>query len=171
MIEIPLQQPYTPEYVEARLKEAGLFRALWRVLKVVSVLVVGLWYRLLDRWRWTYRRGETVEDRQRRRATWLRNRLVSLGPAFVKVGQSLGTRPDLLPLAYIEILATLHDKLPAFPNEIAFACFEEELAWKPETLFERFDPEPFAAASLGQVYHGVTHEGDEVAIKIQRPDL
>ncbi len=171
MTDIPLERPYTPEYVEAQLKEAGLCRALWRVLQIVGVLLVGLWWRTIDRWSWTYRRGETIRDRQRRRAEWLLGRLIWLGPAFVKVGQALGTRPDLLPLTYLEVLSTLHDRLPSFPNEIAYAFIEEELGWKPETLFEQFDPEPFAAASLGQVYHAVTFKGDQVAVKVQRPDL
>ena len=171
MIDIPLERPYAPEFVEARLKEAGFWRALWRVFQIAGVLLVGLLWRTLDRRRWTYRQGETVEDRQRRRAEWLRDRLVDLGPAFVKVGQAVSTRPDLLPLVYLQVLASLQDRLPPFPNEIAFSFIEEELGWKPETLFEKFDPEPFAAASLGQVYHAVTHEGDQVAIKVQRPDL
>mgnify|MGYP001229528281 CR=1 FL=1 len=152
MNDIPLQEPYTPELIEAKLKEAGFFRALWRILQVTGLLLAGLFFRQIDRWRWTYRRGETREDRQRRRATWLLNRLIRLGPAFVKVGQSLATRPDLLPLTYIQVLSTLHDQLPSFSNEVALACFEQELGWRPETLFDSFDPEPFAAASLGQVY-------------------
>jgi predicted unusual protein kinase regulating ubiquinone biosynthesis (AarF/ABC1/UbiB family) len=171
MTEIPLERPYTPEYVEARLKEAGLWRATWRVLQIAGVVLAGLWFWLVDRWAWTRWRSETVEDRQRRRAEWLLRQLVHLGPAFVKIGQSLGTRPDLLPLVYVETLAALHDRLPPFPNETAFSFIKEELGWQPETLFERFDPEPFAAASLGQVYHAVTHEGEEVAVKVQRPDL
>ncbi|MCL7452344.1 MAG: AarF/ABC1/UbiB kinase family protein [Anaerolineae bacterium] len=166
-----MERPYTVDYVEAQLRQAGIWRAVWRVLQIAAVLLVGLVYRTIDRWSWTYRRGETVTDRQQRRAQWLLQRLIHLGPAFVKVGQSLATRPDLLPLVYIQVLATLHDRLPPFSNEMAFACFEEELGWKPETLFDAFEPEPFAAASLGQVYRAVTHAGDEVAVKIQRPDL
>jgi predicted unusual protein kinase regulating ubiquinone biosynthesis (AarF/ABC1/UbiB family) len=171
MIEIPLERPYTPEYIEARLDEAGFWRAFLRVVQILSTVLVGLFFRAIDRWSWTYRRGETIEDRQRRRAEWLLDRLIWLGPAFVKVGQTLGTRPDLLPWTYLEVLSALHDRLPPFPNEIAFALIEEELGWKPETLFEQFDPESFAAASLGQVYRAVTHENETVAVKVQRPDM
>jgi predicted unusual protein kinase regulating ubiquinone biosynthesis (AarF/ABC1/UbiB family) len=171
MTEIPLERPYTPEYIEEQLADAGFWAAFWRVMQILSVVLVGLIYRTLDRWSWTYQRGETLVDRQRRRAHWLLDRLIWLGPSFIKVGQTLSTRPDLLPLAYLDVLSTLHDRLPPFPNEIAFAFVKEELDWKPETLFGQFEPEPFAAASLGQVYRAITHEGQTVAVKVQRPDL
>jgi predicted unusual protein kinase regulating ubiquinone biosynthesis (AarF/ABC1/UbiB family) len=171
MNEIPLERPYTPEFVEAQRKEAGFWRALRRVLQILGMVLVAFWFRRIDRWQWTYRHGETVGDRQGRRARWLLHRIIELGPAFVKVGQALSTRPDLLPLVYVQTLATLQDKLPNFPDEIAYQFVKEELGWLPETLFARFDPEPWAAASLGQVYHAVTFEGDEVAVKVQRPDL
>lgn len=167
----PLERPYTPEYVQSQLQKAGLWRVLRRIAQIASLFLMGLWWRTVDRWQWTYRKGESIEDRQRRRASWWVERIAKLGPTFVKIGQALGTRPDLLPLTYVEALSTLQDQLPPFPNEVAFACFEAELGWKPETLLAQFDMEPFAAASLGQVYYAITHGGDQVAVKIQRPDL
>ncbi|MCS6792851.1 MAG: AarF/ABC1/UbiB kinase family protein [Oscillatoriaceae bacterium SKYG93] len=108
---------------------------------------------------------------QKRRAIQLREMLSQLGPAFIKIGQALSTRPDLVPPIYLEELAKLQDQLPAFPNEIAYQFIEEELGAKPEQIYAELSAEPVAAASLGQVYKGKLKTGEIVAVKVQRPGL
>jgi predicted unusual protein kinase regulating ubiquinone biosynthesis (AarF/ABC1/UbiB family) len=97
--------------------------------------------------------------------------LTKLGPAYIKIGQALSTRPDLVPPIYLEELTKLQDQLPAFPNEIAYQFIKEELGGSPEDIYSEISPHPIAAASLGQVYKGRLKTGEEVAIKVQRPDL
>ena len=167
----PLQQPYSPEFAEAELGRAGLARAVWRAVQLLATVLAAVVRHKLGGAAWLHRRREPVDERQRRQATWLLGRIVWLGPAFVKLGQSLATRPDLLPLTYIQVLSQLYDQLPPFADEVAFAVVEEELGWRPETLFRNFEREPFAAASLGQVYRAVTFGNQVVAVKIQRPGL
>jgi predicted unusual protein kinase regulating ubiquinone biosynthesis (AarF/ABC1/UbiB family) len=106
-----------------------------------------------------------------RRAIQLRELLTRLGPAYIKIGQALSTRPDLLPSVFVEELTKLQDKLPAFPNEIAYQFIQEELGGTPDQIYAELSPEPIAAASLGQVYKGKLKTGEDVAVKIQRPDL
>ncbi|GFH30753.1 protein kinase domain-containing protein, partial [Haematococcus lacustris] len=91
-----------------------------------------------------------LERRAPQRAAQLRKLLASLGPSFVKIGQALSSRPDLLPKTYLEALSDLQDRLPPFPTEIARAVIEEELGRPLPDMFISFTNQPVAAASLGQ---------------------
>lgn len=101
----------------------------------------------------------------------LRLALVELGPTFIKLGQALSTRPDLLPLEYITELNKLQDAVPPFPAHIAIATIEDDLNRSIEELFSDFDRTPLAAASLGQVHAAVLHDGSPVVVKVQRPGI
>lgn len=143
-----------------------------RPFLVVSRWVIILWptfWLLFNRW-WDKLTGQT-KARQRQRAIQLRETLTRLGPAYIKVGQALSTRPDLLSSIYLEEMAKLQDQLPAFPNEVAFQFIEEELGAPPASLYAELTDNPIAAASLGQVYRGRLKTGEEVAVKVQRPGL
>src|SRR3954470_3547039 len=111
------------------------------------------------------------ERNQEKQAVWLKDKLIELGPTFIKMGQSMGTRADLLPLPFVVELGTLVDQVPAFPNEIAFARIEHELGKKINEVYSEFQLDPVAAASLGQVYRARLHTGEEVAVKVQPPNL
>jgi predicted unusual protein kinase regulating ubiquinone biosynthesis (AarF/ABC1/UbiB family) len=114
--------------------------------------------------------GREAKNRQRRAEEFL-SLIASLGPAFIKAGQALSSRPDLLPAEYLTELQKLQDRLAPFPNEIAFKLIEEELGQSVDEVFEYIDPIPVAAASIGQVYCArLRGTGEKVAVKVQRPD-
>jgi ubiquinone biosynthesis protein len=118
------------------------------------------------------RRGdETIPPATPTGAERLRNTLGELGGAFVKLGQILSTRPDLLPPEYIAELSTLQDKTPSVPAEKIRQVIIEELGAPPEELFASFDLQPIACASIGQVHFAVLHSGEQVAVKVQRPGV
>ncbi len=105
------------------------------------------------------------------RAAQVRKIITDLGPTYIKIGQALSTRPDLIPPVYLEELALLQDQIPPFPNELAYQFITEELGKVPTEIYAEITESPIAAASLGQVYKGRLKTGEEVAIKVQRPDL
>ncbi len=155
---------YDPEAIAAhyRNKQWQVWARAWAIVWSLVSFALGLWFD---------KKTGRVAKNQPRRAVQLRDTLTNLGPAYIKIGQALSTRPDLVPALYLEELATLQDQLPPFPNEIAFQFIEEELGDRPENLYAELTPDPIAAASLGQVYKGKLKTGEIVAVKVQRPGL
>src|SRR6185436_14991080 len=136
---------------------------------------------------WKYGRSDLVQqmgaadafDGEEQKATnpgdvapeQLADDLEAMGPTYVKLGQVLSSRPDLLPEPYLKALARLQDKVKPFPYEQVQQIVESELGARISKAFSRFDPEPIAGASLGQVHAAALHDGREVVVKVQRPDV
>jgi predicted unusual protein kinase regulating ubiquinone biosynthesis (AarF/ABC1/UbiB family) len=141
------------------------WKALWRTVSIIwqfAGFLLGLKW---DTW------FEQVEGHKSKRAIQLRQILTRLGPTYVKVGQALSTRPDLVRKDFLDELTKLQDQLPPFPTPIAFEIIEAELDRSITEVYSQISPEPVAAASLGQVYRAKLRTGEAVAVKVQRPDL
>jgi len=146
-------------------------RAYWRffvVMRRFSPLILAYWR---DQKRFFLFGGsrEVDVETQRERAGILLDILLTLGPTFIKLGQILSTRPDILPPAYIEVLEGLQDDVPPAPWEESKVVLEDEFGPVDET-FDDFDRDPISGASLGQVYTA-RYEGNEVAVKVRRPGI
>ncbi len=149
----------------ARYYRFRILQVLWRAIVIVwsfSGFMIGLQW---DRWR------KASDQQFLKRAYQLRHILTHLGPSYIKVGQALSTRPDLIRKDFLEELTKLQDQLPPFPTPQAFAIIESELDRSIDEAFSEISPMPVAAASLGQVYKARLYNGDAVAVKVQRPNL
>lgn len=155
---------YDPEAIAAFYRKRP-FQILFRLIKIfwiASGYVLGLlWDKVTGR----------QKVNEQKRAEGLRVMLTKLGPAYIKVGQALSTRPDLVTPAAMAEMVKLQDQLPAFSNEIAMRFIEEEIGQPPENIYAYLSESPIAAASLGQVYKGRLKTGEDVAVKVQRPGL
>jgi len=138
------------------------FGELMDTLKIEQLLQAGL--RKISRKR--REAIETLSGPERFRLS-----LEELGPTFVKLGQVLSTRPDLIPLAFIEELTKLQDEVPPFPYSEVREIFQAETGKFPEELFQSFDEKPLAAASIGQVHEARLKDGTDVVVKVQRPKI
>ena len=141
-----------------------LLKRLWQTLLPIGLLLLAV---LTDKLSGRLKDEQVARDRARE-AT---NLLAQLGPAFIKAGQALSTRPDIVPPLLLEELSRLQDQLPAFPSDLARACIAEDLGGSVEELFGSLEAEPISAASLGQVYRGTLKDGRSIAVKVQRPGL
>jgi predicted unusual protein kinase regulating ubiquinone biosynthesis (AarF/ABC1/UbiB family) len=147
----------------------GLVRSL-SIWRTVLQLLLLLWW---DGSAWSYPGGVTPERRlarQRRRAHWLTGQLLALGSAFIKLGQLLSARPDVLPACWVEELSRLQDSVPPFPFDTAQALLEQELGERCAEIVD-LEAEPLGAASLAQVHRASLRSGRQVVLKIQRPGL
>jgi predicted unusual protein kinase regulating ubiquinone biosynthesis (AarF/ABC1/UbiB family) len=155
---------YNPEAIASYYNKRP-WLVIWRAITIVWLFAGFLIGLLIDR------AVGHIESNKGDRATQLREILTYLGPTYIKVGQALSTRPDLIKQDFLEELIKLQDQLPPFDNEMAMQIIESQLKRSVEELYKEISPRPVAAASLGQVYKARLYSGEEVAVKVQRPNL
>jgi len=157
---------YDPDTISKiyRKNPKRLFKRLWQTLIPIFAYIVSVGFDKIT--------GKLKNESQARyRAKQLTALLVELGPAFVKAGQALSTRPDIIPVVLLEELSQLQDQLPGFSGDKAMELIEKDLDKNINDIFFKIDKDPISAASLGQVHKAILKDGEVVAVKVQRPGL
>ncbi len=157
---------YDPDTISKiyRKNPKRLFKRLWQTLIPIFTYIVSVGFDKIT--------GKLKNESQARyRAKQLTALLVELGPAFVKAGQALSTRPDIIPVVLLEELSQLQDQLPGFSGDKAMELIEKDLDKNINDIFLKIDKDPISAASLGQVHKAILKDGEVVAVKVQRPGL
>ena len=137
------------------LDEIVLKTHLFRPVRFLAFLAPGFW----------------IRNRSKSRGERIRYSLEDLGPIFIKFGQALSTRKDLLPEDIADELVKLQDKVPPFSNSVAIGIIEKELEMPVAEAFAEFDQQPMASASVAQVHAAVLKSGEQVVVKVLRPDI
>jgi len=187
--DLPFGSAYDFDAISAYFKQQPLTIAA-RSLEVLNCIARIGWVWTLDE-----KLQRTPIGIGSRRSKFLKDVVSTMGPVFVKVAQTLSTRPDIVGEEAAEALGDLQDQMPVFDSKVAYTTISEELEWdgpisptdtytsdcadpvamlgdpRCETLFRELSPVPVSAASLGQVYRGTTHEGQDIAVKVQRPGM
>ena len=138
------------------------FGDLLEMLRIDQYIEVGL--RMISK-------NREVRLERLTRPQGLRMAFEELGPTYIKLGQILSTRPDLIPMEFIRELSKLQDNVSAVPFDRVRKVIDSEFGRPPEDLFDRLDEEPLASASIGQVHRAVLKDGETVAVKFQRPGI
>ncbi|HEX2065875.1 MAG TPA: AarF/ABC1/UbiB kinase family protein [Candidatus Thermoplasmatota archaeon] len=144
----------------------GMAQDLGRLARFNEIVAILLRHNAWGLLRNLMRGAEDREDREPN-AVRLRKLLEELGPTFIKLGQLLATRPDLVPQQYVEEFGKLYDQTPPSPPEEVRRVLREELGREVEEVFAQFDPVPLASASIGQVHRATLADGTRVAVKVQ----
>lgn len=161
---------YDPELADQAIRAKVLLKdkRFWKSLSTLSMLASAA---AVDRLVGARNKKRSASEARRRNARLVKQALIEMGATFIKLGQFLSVRKDIISEELAEELVSLQDRVPSFDIDTIRLTVERELGAAPEALFKEFEDTPIASASIGQVHRAKMHDGRPVVVKVQRPDL